>query len=593
MGTYDKYPCIHVKNHPGAATEGYEQILSVLREDIARRAGEKYILMIDCYPEICYDEMEQSLIEPLGAATVVFTDDELFLSAEAVTARVKDRLTDDRVFGQMCLENYSDFVDGEKRRSLEEKLRAARGLVIIYGVGARLVCRPDLYIYADLARWEIQCRFRSGKVSPWKCAEPTDDNLRKFKWDYFFSWRAADRHKKRYFSEAAYFLDTNRAGSPRMITGDALRAGLDQAAAQPFRLVPFFDPGVWGGQWMKKVCGLDPGEDNYAWCFDCVPEENSLLLECGGVIVEIPSIDLVFFRPKELLGPKVYARFGAEFPIRFDFLDTMGGGNLSLQVHPLVGYIQEKFGMHYTQEESYYILDAAKDGDPAVYLGVKTGTQKEALMDALHRAQECGERFDEKEFINRIPVRKHDHILIPPGTIHCSGKNTMVLEISATPYIFTFKLWDWGRLGLDNRPRPVHLEHGEEVIQFDRDTEFVYRELVDRVETLLDEPGHVREATGLHELEFIQTEREWFEEEILCRTQGSVNVLNLVEGDEIEVRSPEGAFEPFTVHYAETFIVPAQVGPYLLCPGVQLPEYTKSAEARRKYGVVIARVRLG
>lgn len=64
-------------------------------------------------------------------------------------------------------------------------------------------------------------------------------------------------------------------------------------------------------------------------------EENSLLLGFGEQVVEIPSVNLVFFQPEALLGKQVYKGFGDEFPIRFDFLDTMGGGNLSLQVHPL------------------------------------------------------------------------------------------------------------------------------------------------------------------------------------------------------------------------------------------------------------------
>ena len=92
-----------------------------------------------------------------------------------------------------------------------------------------------------------------------------------------------------------------------------------------------------------------------------MPEENSLLLGFGAERVEIPSIDLVFSHPRELLGDAVHGRFGAEFPIRFDFLDTMGGGNLSLQVHPLTEYIQSAFGMNYTQDESYYMLDAGAD----------------------------------------------------------------------------------------------------------------------------------------------------------------------------------------------------------------------------------------
>ena len=154
-----------------------------------------------------------------------------------------------------------------------------------------------------------------------------------------------------------------------MIVGSVHLQALRNAVKQPFRVVPFFDPGPWGGQWMKEVCDLDRSKTNFAWCFDCVPEENSLLIHVDGKIVEIPSINLVFYQSKELLGEPVESRFGQEFPIRFDFLDTMKGGNLSLQVHPTTQYIRDQFGMYYTQDESYYILDA--DHDATVYLGVK------------------------------------------------------------------------------------------------------------------------------------------------------------------------------------------------------------------------------
>ena len=586
---YNKYPCVHIKGHAGAAVEGYPAVLDRLRSEIRNVPGNRFVLMIDCYPGADVEEIRSRLIDPLAPDMIIYTDDDVLKSSEEITNRVKDRLTDDRVFGQMCLENYQDLADEAKTNAVREALEAASGLVVIYGAGARLFAKPDLYVYADMARWELQCRFRKSTKPEWKCSEVTDDNLKKFKWGYFFSWRVADRHKVRYFNEIDYLLDTNKRGMPKLLRGDALRSGIEQTVAQPFRVVPFFDPGVWGGQWMKEVCRLDPSEKNYAWCFDCVPEENSLLLECDEVVVEIPSINAVLTRPRELLGEKVFARFGAEFPIRFDFLDTMQGQNLSLQVHPLVGYAQEKFGMHYTQEESYYLLDADPNADTAVYLGVKTGVQKDELIDALSHSQNTGERFEDEKYINRIPVKKHDHVLIPPGTIHCSGSNTMVLEISATPYIFTFKLWDWGRLGLDGKPRPIHLNHGKEVIRFERDTEFVHRELVNNIQEIIHEPDHIREKTGLHELEFIHTEREWFDAPVHCATRGSVNVLNLVEGESITVVSPTGAFDPFEVHYAETFIIPEQLGEYILCPA---GERQKSPEAKKNYGVLIARVRV-
>ena len=142
----------------------------------------------------------------------------------------------------------------------------------------------------------------------------------------------------------------------------------------------------------------------------------------------------------------------------------------------------------------------------------------------------------------------------------------MVLEISATPYIFTFKLWDWDRLGLDGRPRPVHLDHGAANIQWDRDARWVEANLINRICPRGTGDGWREERTGLHEFEFIETRRHWFTGTVPHHTRGTVNVLNLVEGPEAVVESPDGAFEPFLVHYAETFIVPAAVGPYTVRP---------------------------
>ncbi len=188
------------------------------------------------------------------------------------------------------------------------------------------------------------------------------------------------------------------------------------------------------------------------------------------------------------------------------------------------------------------------------------------MVSDLERAQAGGPHFPAEQYANRWPAKKHDHFLIPAGTVHCSGANSMVLEISATPYIFTFKLWDWGRLGLNGLPRPIHLDHGIANIAWERNTEWVRRSLINRVEPIGDGPNWTDERTGLHELEFIETHRRWFTDATPHDTHGTVNVLNLVEGREATVESPTGHFDPLVVHYAETFIVPAAVGPYTIRP---------------------------
>ena len=124
-------------------------------------------------------------------------------------------------------------------------------------------------------------------------------------------------------------------------------------------------------------------------------------------------------------------------------------------------------------------------------------------------------------------------------------------------------------MGLDGKPRPIHLEHGRHNIKFDRDTDFVMRELVGRVEPVSQGDGWREERTGLHEREFIETRRHWFTKAVPQDTCGTVNMLNLVQGSAAVVESPDGAFAPFTVHYAETFIVPAAVGKYTIRPAVE------------------------
>jgi mannose-6-phosphate isomerase class I len=555
---YDKAPTVDVPgSHPawrGAA------VWAALAEHA--RGG---TIVIDTYPASDVDSYVKEIEQALPGATVIDVEQAAARSTEDIEALIGDNLTDDRVFGVMSHHTLDRLYDPERLDRLARQVGASDDQVVLVGWGASLVPVPAAtLVLADLARWEIQQRYRAG-LANWRAANESHDPLRKFKRGYFVEWRLADQHKRGLFDRIDFLLDANgTVEDAKLVTGDAFRAGLAAATAGPFRVVPFFDPGVWGGQWMKDVCDLDPGQENYAWCFDCVPEENSLLLAVGDQVVEIPAMDAVLARPAELLGERTFARFGAEFPIRFDFLDTMEGGNLSLQVHPLTDYIQRTFGMHYTQDESYYLLDAADDA--VVYLGVRTGTDPEEMAADLRRAQSGEAPFPAERYVNAFPAAKHDHFLIPAGTVHCSGADSMVLEISATPYIFTFKMWDWGRVGLDGVPRPIHLDHALANVQWDRDTEWTTEHLVGRVETVAEGDGWREERTGLHELEFIEVRRHWFTGPVEHDTGGTVNVLNLVEGSEAVVESPDGAFPPFVVHYAETFIVPAAVGRYRIRP---------------------------
>lgn len=563
---YDKFPSLTVSDAAGACVVGWDAIGDRLRQTVAARAARRTVVVVECYPGVDGNLVLAELAKSLAPAAALAADGALHAPDEIERLVTPFLGGDDPVFGFLSGLQLPQFFAADKVAGLRQRIAATdRGVVLVAGCGALHVAGDaDILVYADLARWEAQLRFRRKETGNLGADNRTLATNLKYKRAFFIDWRVADRWKRPLIARWDFVLDTHDARRPKLAAGEAVRRGLRHAVTRPFRVVPFFDPGPWGGQWMKEVCDLDRSAANYAWCFDCVPEENSLLLDLGGGRVELPSLDLVFDRPAALLGDAVHARFGDEFPIRFDFLDTMGGGNLSFQVHPLTEFIQQHFGMHYTQDESYYMLDAGPGAE--VYLGLKEGVDRAELARDLRAAQAGGAPFPDERYVQRWAAKKHDHFLIPAGTCHCSGRDSMVLEISATPYIFTFKMWDWGRLGLDGKPRPIHLDHGLANLQWERTTGWVRDHLVNRFAPLGAGDGWHEERTGLHEREFIETRRHWFTKAVPHDTHGGVNVLNLVEGREAVVESPAGAFEPFVVHYAETFIVPAAVGAYTVRP---------------------------
>ncbi len=542
---------------------GWDSVLDEVANKIKRSENNRYILIVECYQGVYHDELLSNFLR-LNPAKLIKSDD-AFYPDEKIRELTFPDVTDDAIFGYMTRLNYHDFLDPKKVESLVSQIQNAIGLVIVYGFGASLLTQDyDCLVYADMARWEIQLRQRRKEVNNLGITNKDEAPGIQYKRSFFVDWRVCDKQKQQLFDKADYWLDTNKQNEPKLITSQTLLDGLSEIVKSPFRLVPYFDPGPWGGQWMKDVCGLDKSKPNYAWSFDGVPEENSILFKIEDHIFETPAINLVFYKSKELLGEQVESRFGKEFPIRFDLLDTMDGGNLSLQVHPTTQYIRDTFGMKYTQDESYYLLDA-KPG-ATVYLGVKTGIASGEMLADLQRAQDTDDTFDAEKYVNVFPAKKHDHFLIPNGTIHCSGANSMVLEISATPYIFTFKLYDWGRLGMDGQPRAINIDHGSKVIQWNRNTEYCLENLVGQVAPLAEGDGWREERTGLEKSEFIETRRHWFSKPVIHNTDNNVNVLNLIEGREVIVESPANEFKPFVVHYAETFIVPACVGSYSIRP---------------------------
>ncbi len=329
---YRRFPRVRVTGHVGSCRVGWPSIGHELRARLATQlnsSGGRVVLAVDTYPGVS-DETADLLAREVGVDHLVRTAG-AFAPPDTIADLVASDLTEDPVFGRvsgLCVSDF--FLTAAVDRLRREVASVSDGLVMVYGTGATLLCDPDLLVYADLARRELVQRFRRDQISNLGADNRHEDWSAQYKRAWFVDWRVADRHKQEVFEQADLFLDLNDPDEPKLAPAAAVTEGLSRAATSPWTPVPFFDPAPWGGQWMKEVCGLDPDPGNYGWCFNCVPEENSVLFDFGDCVMELPALDVVLFRSHQLLGEGVVGRFGAEFPIRFDFLDTMEGGNLSL-----------------------------------------------------------------------------------------------------------------------------------------------------------------------------------------------------------------------------------------------------------------------
>ena len=556
---YNKYPAVKVKGYEKQAFKGYNDIT---KEITSKLSGDKQILCIDCTVGV----NNQEIIEAFKDWSDLVIDAlDIYYDYSLMNEMLARYVGDDRVFAIAYYGKWLDFVDKEKLEKAKKQVEEASGKVLVIGVGASYITNGDLLVFADMTIWEIQMRYRDG-LDNFNCHNYDDETTKKFKRGYFVDWRLSNFHKDFLLENMAYYLETVIPDKPVMLSAEAFNEGLLQALNQPFSLTPFFDEGLWGGQWMKEVLDIEDKERiNYAWSYNLLFPENSLCLDYDGITLSIPGYTLCRKYPRQLIGEKGYSRFGCEYPIRYDYLDTMEGGNLSLQVHPTTQYFQENFALPFTQDESYYFLDCAPE-ETYMYLGITDVANREDMERDLLAANRGEIVFPAEKYSNKIAVKKHEHYHIPAGTVHCSGANTMVLEISSAPCIFTFKLWDWGRVGLDGRPRPIHIERGVEVINWDRHEKWMKETCAFKPVLVAEGEGWKEEKTGLHEWEFIETRRIWQTVKTTQQTNGETHALNLVEGREALIESPSGQFEPFVIHFAESVVIPALIKEYTITP---------------------------
>lgn len=521
----------------------------------------KKTVKIDGYIAVDWDGIKIKLSDEFNrrGIKVNWIETKQFLKSEDQIGKIVDPFMGeiDSVWGKVSDLSLLDFYEIGK---LEAVLPDPDFEInIVWGVGAGYASKVESTLYIDIPKNELLFRVRAG--SAFNLGSTSSINLMTtYKRLYFVDWIVLNKRKKELLPHIDVFVDAQWANTLNWVRGEDLRAAATKMSRSVFRPRPWFDPGVWGGQLMKEQFQeLARDESNYAWSFEIIAPENGVVLESGGLLLEITFDTLMFLQSKNILG-KDYEKFEDYFPIRFDFLDTFDGGNLSVQCHPALSYIQEHFGEKFTQDETYYIMDCKNDAK--VYLGFQKGVEPSQFRKALEDSVQHEQQVEITDYVQEFDSKKHQLFLIPNQTVHSSGKNNFVLEISATPYIFTFKMYDWLQRDKEGKPRPINIEHGFNNLDFSRQGERVKQEFISKPYVLAKFDGAEIIHYPTHEIHYYHVHRFDISKELSVETMNQVHVLMLVEGSSIEVEDNMGNKQRY--YYAETFIVPAAAEKYTI-----------------------------
>ncbi|MBP5640423.1 MAG: class I mannose-6-phosphate isomerase [Victivallales bacterium] len=538
-------------------------------------AKQPRIILLDGYVGADFSSLIRNICELLPRKRIeLLKISDAYRSSDELENFLTDFLPEDRVsdpillFGKSHPVTIESLIDQQKLKSLSQKLKALReeaDLVILYGQGAvqsPLAELADLSAFLDVTPMNAVLR-----VNARRCGALGDSKERtlRYLWRrlYYFDYEIMMLHRKDLIdnNRIDYYIDSNLDENLKLIGLNELKELFEIQLKSPFRCTPVYLEGVWGGFFVKQLRHLPEDMRNCAWVFDMIPNEVSLQIKVGPTTFNFAFSTFFKTVGQKLMGEESVKRFGYIFPIRFNYDDTYGGsGNMSIQVHPPQAYNQEHFGEPFQQDESYYCV---KTAGSRTYQGLQDDCDVNEFFQCIDKAEKEHIPFDHDKYVNSFPSEQGDQFLLPGGTIHASGRNQVILEIgSYTIGSYTFKLYDYLRMDLDGKPRPIHSNHGKNVLVTDRRRSKIDGWLRPKPRTVREGDGWKEEIVGECDLIYFSLRRLSFEHSVSDCTDGKFHVLTLVEGDEVLVYSKVDPTCCFHQKFMDIVVIPASMGEY-------------------------------
>ena len=309
------------------------------------------------------------------------------------------------------------------------------------------------------------------------------------------------------------------------------------------KLNPVFKDYIWGGNRLRDDFGFDTGFDKTAegWMLAC--HKDGMNTVKGGWRFAGMRLDEVIEKVGiEELGGKNCLRF-PYFPVLIKLIDAYD--NLSVQVHPDDEYarrVENEFG----KTEMWYVLDAL-DGAELIY-GFKEKITKDEFKEAI-------ENNTLLEKLNRVKVKKGDLFFIEAGTVHAIGKGALIAEIQQNSNC-TYRVYDYGRIGKDGKPRELHIEKALDVSVTEPP-----KYATEPFESEVEHNGYISQR--LCKCDLFTVDRYDIKDAVRLETNAdSFNHILVIDGS--------GSVNGLVANKGDSILVPADFGPYVITGEIEV-----------------------
>lgn len=244
----------------------------------------------------------------------------------------------------------------------------------------------------------------------------------------------------------------------------------------PLQFEPILKERIWGGEKLKTLLNkpITSKITGESWELSTVPGDVSTV--ANGDLKGKSLMDLINDIPNEILGTRVYERFGKQFPLLFKYLDARE--DLSIQVHPNDKLAKERHNS-FGKTEMWYVMQA--DTDSRIIVGFKEDSSKEEYLKHLNDNTLVS-------ILDDVKAKAGDVFFLETGTVHAIGAGLVVAEIQQTSDI-TYRLYDFDRVDAQGNKRELHVDLALDAINYNKvDTQKKYTSEVNTSNTVVDCP---------------------------------------------------------------------------------------------------------